>query len=46
MATLAAYVERSVPYREDEQLGLTYHRLMLVLLLFAGVTALIVLRLF
>ena len=46
MATLAAYVERSVPYREEEQLGLTYHRLMLVLLLFAGVTALIVLRLF
>ena len=47
MATLAAYVERSVPYREEEQhgLSLTYHRLMLVLLLFAGVTALIVLRL-
>ena len=47
MATLAAYVERSVPYREEEQhgLGLTYHRLMLVLLVFAGVTALIVLRL-
>ena len=47
MATLAAYVERSVPYREEEQhgLSLTYHRLMLVLLLFVGVTALIVLRL-
>ena len=47
MATLAAYVERSVPYRDEEQKGLslTYHRLMLVLLLFVGVTALIVLRL-
>ena len=47
MATLAAYVERPVPAREEEQhrLSLTYHRLMLVLLLFAGVTALVVLRL-
>ncbi len=47
MATLAAHVERPIPYREEEQhgLSLTYHRLMLVLLLFAGVTALIVLRL-
>ena len=47
MATLAAYVERSVPALEEEQhgLSLTYHRLMLVLLVFAGVTALIVLRL-
>ena len=47
MATLAAYVGRSVPYREEEQhrLSLTYHRLMLVMLLFAGVTTLIVLRL-
>ena len=47
MATLAYYVDRPVPTREEEQhgLGLTYHRLMLVLLLFAGVTGLIVLRL-
>ena len=47
MATLAAHVGRPIPYREEEQhaLSLTYHRLMLVLLLFAGVTALIVLRL-
>ena len=47
MATLAAYVERSAPYCEEEQhgLSLTYHRLMLVLLLFAGVTMLVVLRL-
>jgi cell division protein FtsI (penicillin-binding protein 3) len=47
MATLAAYVGRTVPYRNEEQHGisLTYHRLMLVLLLFVGVTALIVLRL-
>ena len=47
MATLAAYVERPVPCREEEQhrLSLTYHRLMLVLLLFAGVTTLVVLRL-
>ena len=47
MATLAAHVGRPIPYREEEQhgLALTYHRLMLVLLVFAGVTALIVLRL-
>ncbi|MGZ8349736.1 MAG: peptidoglycan D,D-transpeptidase FtsI family protein [Allosphingosinicella sp.] len=47
MATLAAHVGRALPHGEEEQnsLGLTYHRLMLVLLLFAGVTALIVLRL-
>jgi cell division protein FtsI (penicillin-binding protein 3) len=47
MATLAAHIERPIPYREEEQhgLSLTYHRLMLVLLVFAGVTALIVLRL-
>jgi len=47
MATLAAHLERPIPYREEEQngLSLTYHRLMLVLLVFAGVTALIVLRL-
>ena len=47
MATLAYYVDRPVPTREEEQhgLGLTYHRLMLVLLLFAGVTGLLVLRL-
>lgn len=46
MATLAARIERPAPYGEDrEGLTLTYHRLMLVLLLFVGVTALIVLRL-
>ena len=46
MATLAAQLERSA-VREDErdELTLTYHRLMLMLLLFAGVTLLIVLRL-
>ena len=46
MATLAAQLERSA-VREDERDGLTltYHRLMLVLLLFAGVTFLVVLRL-
>ncbi|HWT12456.1 MAG TPA: penicillin-binding protein 2 [Allosphingosinicella sp.] len=46
MATLAAQIERTAPcgdYRSG--LTLTYHRLMLVMLLFAGVTALIVLRL-
>ena len=46
MATLAAQLERSA-LRDEERDGLTltYHRLMLVLLLVAGVTALIVLRL-
>ena len=46
MATLAAQVERAT-LRGDEAEGLTltYHRLMLVLLLFAGVTVLVVLRL-
>jgi len=46
MATLAAYVGRPAPAREDEHgLTLIYHRLMLVLLLFVGVTALVVGRL-
>jgi cell division protein FtsI (penicillin-binding protein 3) len=46
MATLAARAERSALRGEDQHgLTLTYHRLMLVLLLFAGVTFLIVLRL-
>jgi cell division protein FtsI (penicillin-binding protein 3) len=47
MATLAAHVGRSLPRGDEDRhgLGLIYHRLMLVLLLFAGVTALIVLRL-
>ena len=47
MATLAANVGRALPRREEDRhaLSLTYHRLMLVLLIFAGVTALIVLRL-
>ncbi len=47
MATLAAHVSRAIVHDEEQphQLGLTYHRLMLVLLVFAGVTALIVLRL-
>jgi cell division protein FtsI (penicillin-binding protein 3) len=47
MATLAAHAGRTLPHGDQDQssLGLTYHRLMLVLLLFAGVTALIVLRL-
>ncbi len=46
MATLAAQSERRVVDGDDQQgLTLTYHRLMLVLLLFAGVTTLIVLRL-
>ena len=46
MATLAAQVQRSATGGEDQHaLELTYHRLMLVLLLFAGITGLIVLRL-
>ena len=46
MATLAARIERPAPFDEDRGgLTLTYHRLMLVLLLFVGVTALIVVRL-
>ena len=46
MATLAAHVERRITHVDERQgLGLTYHRLMLVMLLFAGVTALVVLRL-
>lgn len=46
MATLAARARTSAPVGEDQHaLALTYHRLMLVLLLFAGVTLLILLRL-
>lgn len=46
MATLAAHVERPSSYGEQQQgLGLTYHRLMLMMLLFVGVTILIVARL-
>jgi cell division protein FtsI (penicillin-binding protein 3) len=46
MATLAAHVRQPAPYGEQKQeLTLTYQRLMLVMLLFVGVTALIVLRL-
>ena len=46
MATLAAPGDRRGYFGDEQQgLTLTYHRLMLVLLLFAGVTALIVLRL-
>jgi len=46
MATLAAQVQRSATSGEEQlTLELTYHRLMLVLLLFAGITGLIVLRL-
>ncbi|WP_114954213.1 peptidoglycan D,D-transpeptidase FtsI family protein [Sphingosinicella terrae] len=47
MATLAAHAAGPLPYRDEDSdgLSLTYHRLMLVLLLFAGVTALVVLRL-
>ena len=46
MATLAAQVERSLVRGDSrEPLTLTYQRLMLMLLLFAGVTALIILRL-
>lgn len=46
MATLAAHVTRTAPPPpQTDGLATTYQRLMLVLLLFAGVTALIVLRL-
>ena len=46
MATLAAQVQKPTPVGEQKQeLTLTYQRLMLVMLLFAGVTTLIVLRL-
>ena len=46
MATLAAKFERPIIHGDSrEALTLTYQRLMLMLLLFAGVTALIVLRL-
>jgi cell division protein FtsI (penicillin-binding protein 3) len=47
LATLAARLERPAAPRGDERQGLalTHQRLMLVLLLFIGVTALIVLRL-
>ena len=46
MATLAAHFETASPAAEQPQgLALTYHRLMLVMLLFVGVTALIVARL-
>ena len=46
MATLAARIERPAPVAEQEHgLALTYHRLMLVMLLFVGVTFVIVGRL-
>jgi cell division protein FtsI (penicillin-binding protein 3) len=46
MATLAARIERQAPVAELEHgLGLTYHRLMLMMLLFVGVTFVIVARL-
>ena len=46
MATLAAEVGRREPSGDDPRgLALTYQRLMLVMLLFTGVTALVVLRL-
>ncbi len=46
MATLAAPARRASPPAEPAHgLALTYHRLMLVMLLFVGVTAIIVLRL-
>ncbi|MGQ0559431.1 MAG: peptidoglycan D,D-transpeptidase FtsI family protein [Sphingosinicella sp.] len=45
MATLAADASRPISSGEAEGLGLIYHRLMLVLLLFAGATALIVAKL-
>lgn len=46
MATLAAHVARTAsPPQQTDGLATTYQRLMLVLLLFAGVTALVVLRL-
>lgn len=46
MATLAAQIERSGPPAQPQQgLALTYHRLMLVMFLFVGVTFVIVARL-
>ena len=46
MATLAAQLERPSPAGDQQQgLALTYHRLMLVMLLFVGVTIVIVGRL-
>jgi len=46
MATLAARIERPTQAADQEQgLALTYHRLMLVMLLFVGVTFVIVARL-
>jgi cell division protein FtsI (penicillin-binding protein 3) len=46
MATLAARIERPAPAADQEhKLALTYHRLMLVMLLFVGVTFVIVARL-
>jgi cell division protein FtsI (penicillin-binding protein 3) len=46
MATLAAQIDRpSAPAEQPQGLGLTYHRLMLVMLLFVGVTLVIVGRL-
>ena len=46
MATLAAEIERSSPSAETPTgMQLTYYRLMLVMLMFVGVTALIVARL-
>jgi cell division protein FtsI (penicillin-binding protein 3) len=46
MATLAAHIDRpSTPAEQPQGLGLTYHRLMLVMLLFVGVTLVIVGRL-
>ena len=46
MATLAARIERPAQAADQEQgLALTYHRLMLVMLLFVGVTFVIVARL-
>jgi cell division protein FtsI (penicillin-binding protein 3) len=46
MATLAAHLDRpSAPAEQPHGLGLTYHRLMLVMLLFVGVTLVIVGRL-
>jgi cell division protein FtsI (penicillin-binding protein 3) len=46
MATLAARIERPSPPAEQQHgLALTYHRLMLVMLLFVGVTFVIVARL-
>jgi cell division protein FtsI (penicillin-binding protein 3) len=46
MATLAARIDRPAPAAVEEQgLALTYHRLMLMMLLFVGVTFVIVARL-